>query len=180
MTADGAHIASVALDLVSRKSEGADQGSMSGVLVTLVTRPRRASVEADGLSFVRAIDVRDVVLSDLHGRRIAVSFAGLEQPDLPAETVVYANFPNPFNPETWIPFTLSADMDVTIRIYTLEGALVRTLRLGHLLAGSYTSRSSAAHWDGRNASGEAAASGMYFLQFEAGSTVQTRRIVVAR
>ena len=69
---------------------------------------------------------------------------------VPKETTLLANYPNPFNPETWIPYQLSKDADVTLRIYAVNGQLVRTLALGHQPAGIYQSRSRAAYWDGRN------------------------------
>ena len=83
----------------------------------------------------------------------------------PEETALLANYPNPFNPETWIPYHLAAPVQVTIHIYTANGMLVRTLSLGHQPAGIYESRSRAAYWDGRNALGEPVASGVYFLHF---------------
>ncbi|HID55669.1 TPA: hypothetical protein EYP37_04005, partial [Candidatus Poribacteria bacterium] len=80
---------------------------------------------------------------------------------VPRETVLLPNYPNPFNPETWIPFRLSEDGDVVIRIYDAVGRLVKKLELGYLRAGYYTSRHSAAYWDGRNELGERVASGVY-------------------
>ena len=86
----------------------------------------------------------------------------------PKATVLLANFPNPFNPETWIPYHLSKDADVTLHIYAINGTLVRTLALGHQAAGMYQSRSRAAYWDGRNEFGEPVASGVYFYTLTAG------------
>ena len=71
----------------------------------------------------------------------------------PVSTQLHANYPNPFNPETWIPYQLSEGTDVEIHIYNSRGTLIRVLRVGHQSAGYYTSRSRAAYWDGRNASG---------------------------
>ncbi len=94
----------------------------------------------------------------------------------PKETALLANYPNPFNPETWIPYHLAKDADVTLYIYAVDGTLVRTLMLGHQAAGRYQNRSRAAYWDGRNAFGEPVASGVYFYTL---STESTRDSVTA-
>ena len=84
----------------------------------------------------------------------------------PEKTQLLANFPNPFNPETWMPYELATDTDVRITIYNAQGVVIRTLQLGQQSAGYYTDRERAAHWDGRNALGEQVASGIYFYQLE--------------
>ncbi len=94
----------------------------------------------------------------------------------PRETQLLANYPNPFNPETWIPYQLSESTEVTVRIYAMSGVLVRTLNLGHQPAGIYQSRSRAAYWDGKNELGESVASGIYFYTL---STESTRDSVTA-
>ena len=73
---------------------------------------------------------------------------------IPKETALFANYPNPFNPETWIPYQLAEAGDVTVTIYDIHGRVVRGLDLGHQRAGMYHGRSRAAYWDGRNAQGE--------------------------
>ncbi len=98
----------------------------------------------------------------------------------PAETQLLANFPNPFNPETWIPYHLSKDADVTLRIYAVNGTLVRTLTLGYQPAGIYQNRSRAAYWDGRNAFGEPVASGVYFYTITAGDFTATRKMLIRK
>ena len=98
----------------------------------------------------------------------------------PTETVLLANYPNPFNPETWIPYHLADDADVTITIYDIKGAMVRRLDLGHQPAGYYTHRAKAAYWDGHNESGESVASGVYFYQLRAGDYSQVRRMVILK
>ncbi len=90
------------------------------------------------------------------------------------------NFPNPFNPETWIPYHLSNNADVGISIYDSKGELVRWLDLGHQAAGYYTDRTKAAYWDGRNNMGEQVASGTYFYQLTTPSFNQTRRLVIVK
>ena len=98
----------------------------------------------------------------------------------PDETVLLANYPNPFNPETWIPYHLASSTDVTINIYNAQGILVRVLTLGHQSAGYYTSRSRAAYWDGRNALGERVASGIYFYQLRADEISPMRKMVILK
>ena len=94
----------------------------------------------------------------------------------PQRTTLLPNYPNPFNPETWIPYELAEPATVTLRIYTMRGALVRTLHLGHQPAGTYQQRSRAAYWDGKNEVGESVASGVYFYTL---STESTRDSVTA-
>ena len=99
---------------------------------------------------------------------------------VPTETRLLANYPNPFNPETWIPYQLAKPGEVTLRIYCVNGALVRTLVLGHQTTGVYHSKSRAAYWDGRNASGEPVASGVYFYTLSAGGFTATRNMLIQK
>ncbi len=96
------------------------------------------------------------------------------------ENALAANYPNPFNPETWIPYQLSKPADVTLTIYDIKGHVVRTLDLGHQRAGLYQARSRAAHWDGRNNIGEKVASGVYFYMFTAGDFTATRKMLIRK
>ncbi len=96
----------------------------------------------------------------------------------PHETELLPNYPNPFNPETWIPYRLARAADVTLTIYDTKGVLVRRFDLGYQAAGYYTDRAKAVYWDGRNASGEPIASGNYFYQLEAGAFSATRKLVI--
>ena len=98
----------------------------------------------------------------------------------PQQTQLLANYPNPFNPETWIPYQLATDTEVRITIYNTQGVVIRTLHLGHQSAGYYTSRSRAAYWDGRNALGESVASGLYFYQLQADDRSQMRRMLILK
>ena len=98
----------------------------------------------------------------------------------PKETTLLPNYPNPFNPETWIPYHLAHAADVTLTIYDTKGVVVRRLELGHQPVGFYTTRSKAAYWDGRNDSGESVASGVYFYQLRAGSYTALRRMVILK
>ncbi len=96
----------------------------------------------------------------------------------PVETLLLANYPNPFNPETWIPYHLSNPSEVVITIYDARGTIVRRLELGHQREGYYTSRSRAAYWDGRNHTGERVASGIYFYQLQADNMSLLRKMVI--
>ena len=99
---------------------------------------------------------------------------------VPKKTVLLANYPNPFNPETWIPYQLSETAEVTVSIYSADGKLVRTLELGQVPAGIYQNRSRAAYWNGRNAQGEPVASGVYFYTLTAGEFSATRKMVIRK
>ena len=98
----------------------------------------------------------------------------------PQETMLLANYPNPFNPETWIPYRLAHPAEVTLTIYAVNGQVVRMLDLGYQVAGFYEGRSRAAHWDGRNAQGEAVASGVYFYTLKAGEFAATRKMLIRK
>ncbi len=98
----------------------------------------------------------------------------------PEETALLTNYPNPFNPETWIPYQLSKPAGVMLRIYSVNGALVRTLALGHQPAGMYHRKSRAAYWDGRNTQGEKVASGIYFYKLSAGDFTATRKMLIRK
>ena len=156
----------------------------TGVLTKL-----RFSVVADGAATegYDAIALRDVQIVDGSGR-----FSHLPElhavPTLkceamcmvPHKTRLLANYPNPFNPDTWIPFELADDANVNIQIYDISGHLVRTISLGYRPAGRYVDRSASAYWDGRNFSGERIASGLYLYRLTAGNFSAVRRMVVLK
>ena len=98
----------------------------------------------------------------------------------PNKTALLANYPNPFNPETWIPYQLSKAADVTVTIYASDGNVVRTLALGHQDVGMYKTRSQAAYWDGKNEMGESVASGVYFYTLTAGDFSATRKMLILK
>lgn len=101
-------------------------------------------------------------------------------PVIPDTTALLSNYPNPFNPETWIPYQLAKPADVTLTIYDIRGVVVRELKLGHQLAGMYHSRSRAIHWDGRNLFGEKVATGLYFYTLKAGDFTATRKLLIRK
>ena len=121
--------------------------------------------QSDGsLKYLRAIALLESILAALR----------------PDETRLLSNYPNPFNPETWIPYHLANDTDVQLSIYDINGALVRQLDLGYQRTGYYTNRSRAAYWDGRNEFGEQVATGIYFYQLQAGSESFLRKMVILK
>ena len=99
---------------------------------------------------------------------------------IPQATALLANYPNPFNPETWIPYQLAVPAEVTLTIYDMNGGTVRRLEMGHQAAGLYQSRSRAAYWDGRNQDGESVASGLYFYTLRTGDFTATRKMLVQK
>ena len=99
---------------------------------------------------------------------------------LPNETALLPNFPNPFNPETWIPYRLAGASDVKITVYNTNGVLVRQWDLGHKEAGFYTDKNDAVYWDGRNGGGQLVASGVYFYSLTAGDFTTTRKMLVGK
>ena len=122
-------------------------------------------------SYQRGIAKLEQLLSALRSRR--------DLP-IPKETALLTNYPNPFNPETWIPYELAETAEVTVSIHAADGKRVRTLALGSLPAGIYQTRTRAAYWDGRNAQGEPVASGIYFYTLQAGEFTATRKMVIRK
>ena len=104
----------------------------------------------------------------------------VEMTATPETTALLPNYPNPFNPETWIPYHLSKDAEVIVTIYDMRGVAVRELVLGHQAAGVYQSRGRAAYWDGKNAVGEPVASGVYFYTLTAGDFTATRKMLIRK
>jgi len=99
---------------------------------------------------------------------------------IPKNTSIGQNYPNPFNPETWIPYALSEAKDVNIKIYNLNGQLIRNIDLGQKKAGIYHTKDRAAYWDGKNESGERVSSGLYFYELNAGEFRQVKRMVIIK
>ena len=106
--------------------------------------------------------------------------ANTETGTLPHQTQLLANYPNPFNPETWIPYHLANPSNVQITIYDARGSVVRQLDLGHQREGYYTSRNRAAYWDGRNDFGERVASGVYFYHLRADNMSLLRKMLILK
>ena len=132
-----------------------------------------ASGSRDGTVLLWEVNLPGALSVEPSAKRI-ITLGGLKR------MMLYQNYPNPLNPETWIPYQLSESAHVRIQIYSAAGHLVRTLDLGTKLAGSYLSRQRAAYWDGRNDVGEAVSSGVYFYTRETGDYRRTRRLTVVR
>ena len=110
----------------------------------------------------------------------AAAPTGREGTSLPTETLLLSNYPNPFNPDTWIPYHLANASAVQVTIYDARGSVVRTLDLGHQIAGHYTSRSRAVYWDGTNALGESVSSGIYFYTLTTDHFSATRKMLILK
>ena len=119
-----------------------------------------------------------VTAEDVRHSRIELPALFLQE--IPAETELLRNYPNPFNPETWIPYRLAEDAFVTLTIYDGNGQIVRTLDVGHQAASIYESRSKAVYWNGRNDLDETVASGIYFYTLTAGDFSATRKMVILK
>ena len=99
---------------------------------------------------------------------------------IPQQTELLPNFPNPFNPETWIPYRLAEDAFVILTIYDQRGVVIRRLNVGHKTAAVYETRSSAIYWDGKNEVGDNVASGIYFYTLTAGNYTATRKMLILK
>ena len=178
-------------------AENLRTGTIASENVTSAAR-RSSAVWADlnRKSVVEAGDKLKVALYDDQGRIVSGPFQRtvttsdirnaflslqLKVGDVqPQDTLLAQNFPNPFNPETWIPYQLSESTQVQIDIYNVSGHLVRSLDLGWQPVGSYMTPSSAAYWDGKNAVGERVASGIYFYTLQTSDFTATRRMVILK
>ena len=101
-------------------------------------------------------------------------------PTLPTQTALLANYPNPFNPNTYIPYQLHAPAHVRLTIYDVRGALVREIDVGYRTAGPYLTSTNAAHWDGRDRRGQHVASGVYLYRLQAGPVAHVRKMVLIK
>ena len=144
---------------------GGKGGVESADAATIEAWIAQARLEDDGsLAFKQGIENLQNLLASL----------------IPEETLLLRNYPNPFNPETWMPYQLAESAEVTLTIYDMNGQLVRRLEVGHQAAGMYRSRSRAAYWNGRNHLGESVASGLYFYTLTAGEFSATRRMLILK
>ena len=138
------------------------EGLTAAEVQDLLTQARQMALT--GPAYLRGIAVLEQLLTLL----------------LPKETALLPNYPNPFNPETWIPYQVAEPAEVTLHIYSVNGALVRTLTLGYQPVGIYKTRSHAAYWDGRNEQDECVASGVYFYTLSAGNFTATRKMLIQK
>ena len=125
------------------------------------------------------VDVSDLVLVATAIDSANSAYSAPTHP-APTETALLPNYPNPFNPETWIPYQLATDSNVTITIYDTTGTLIRSLSLGYQSAGYYIRQSRAAYWDGRNELGESVASGVYFYVLQTDADAYVKKMLVLK
>ena len=162
-------------DLITIASGLSEQASAPTVLPSKLNGlPAHTTIE---LWITQAQRVNLIDISYQHGieflQRLLVSL-------IPEKTELLPNYPNPFNPETWIPYHLAKTVDVTLTIYAADGVVVRTLALGHQNAGIYQNKSRAAYWNGRNSLGEPVASGVYFYTLIAGDFTASRKMLILK
>jgi len=131
-------------------------------------------VTADGYVLGSRVQ-RRLTAEDMRLASLAVNFS-----TRPAGARLLPNYPNPFNPETWMPFELADPSDDTIRVYGLGGEFVRQIDVGQREAGYHVARDAAAYWDGRNATGETVAGGVYLYELVAGSRRDVRRLTILK
>ena len=154
-----------------------------------------ATADLNYRSVVELGDRLELTVTDTHGNIASERFnftvnpmnlahaalnVTLEGIGTPKQSLLLQNYPNPFNPETWIPYRLSEEGQVSVSIYDTNGARIRTLSLGYQSAGFYQDQGRAAYWDGRNDFGEPVASGIYFYQLITPSFQQTRRMLILK
>ena len=125
-------------------------------------------------------EARKVNLTDSMFQRGILMLEQLRTVLSPKETLLLPNYPNPFNPETWIPYHLANASNVSITIYGVQGTIIRRLELGHQQEGYYTSKSRAAYWDGTNDAGERVASGIYFYQLQTDNMSYLRKMLILK
>ena len=126
-------------------------------------------------TYTYQISVRFKTDAEQHSERFTVTVLPVIK-----QTILLQSYPNPFNPETWIPYELAQEADVRIDIYNASGQLIRTLAVGRQYRGRYVRRDTAAYWDGRNRLGEHAANGLYFYVLKAGNFVATRKMAIVK
>ena len=131
----------------------------------------------------RALSELEAIPNKSHGVQIAIEllhhYLSIADQNI-KETKLLPNYPNPFNPDTWIPYQLSEASTVTVKIYDVTGSLVRTIQVGHKPVGYHLTRERAVYWDGRNQKGESVSSGVYFYTLNTDTHTQTRRMVILK
>ncbi len=152
-------------DPTTLEDEGANAGERLQFFVNY------QPVRLDSSPTFEPIDIRRIHLPRLQKAAIF---------EIPEKSDLLANYPNPFNPETWIPYQLANDVSVQIQIFDAMGRLIRTFDIGEQAAGMYTTKEKAVYWDGRNTQGEEVASGVYFYHMRAGALKATKRMFILR
>ncbi|MDE2741760.1 MAG: hypothetical protein OXI58_09245 [Gemmatimonadota bacterium] len=135
----------------------------------------------DGKTIASGSDDGTILLWDMSPYITPLAPTAIElSPPLPTQTALLANFPNPFNPDTYIPYQLHAPAQVRLTIHDVRGALVREIDLGYRAAGQYLTSTDVAHWDGRDHRGERVASGVYLYRLQAGPIAHVRKMVLVK
>ena len=151
------------------------------VAVGMVSKTFKTNnVEKCSVSYRGSLRAAPTLQSQLRTEPDVLSSVWHELSQVPEETSLLSNYPNPFNPETWIPYQLATSTEVTVAIHAADGRLVRTLAVGYQSAGVYQSKGRAVYWDGRNAQGEPVASGVYFYTLMAGDFTATRKLLIRK
>ena len=157
---------------------------VAGALNNAATAP---SLYSQAGSLLTATDVQQwliqaqqFVLTDTTSQRGIFYLEQLLATLTPKETALLPNYPNPFNPETWIPYQLAKAADVTLTIYAVDGTVVRILALGHKPIGTYQGKNRAVYWDGKNEVGESVGSGVYFNKLQAGDFTATQKMMIRK
>ena len=163
------------IDLLLVAAHFGESCNATAPLISAPLPPEHAALADEWLAEARLADDG----SDVFRQGIA-NLEHLINTIVPTENVLLPNYPNPFNPETWIPYDLARDADVHIHIYSLKGEFIRQLSLGFQTAGTYRTRSRAVYWDGQNTAGEPVASGIYFYTLQAGQFKATRQMVILK
>ena len=184
--AGGLPLQAVEAALLAAAAQAGDIEAIAGAPIAFSTHQYTWSRQVVYRNVSAALaDVRHLAAGDARlGRGVALLSELLqllkEMNAIPEMTALLPNYPNPFNPETWIPYHLATEANVTLTIYNVRGVAIRTLTLGHQPAGVYERRGRAAFWDGRNQLGEPVASGLYFYTLTAGEFNATRKLLIAK
>ena len=176
--AGGISLEAVEAVLAVAAEQAEDLEEAAGAPMGFSTRPDVLSSGTAYLNVTKAFaDIRHLAVSDVLSALLALL---AEMGAIPEKTALLPNYPNPFNPETWIPYHLATDAAVVLTIYDVRGGIVRMLMLGHQPAGVYQSKHRAAYWDGKNQLGEKVASGVYFYMLTAGDFNATRKLLIVK
>lgn len=148
----------------------------SETIARLEFMPRKAGELQLDISYLKLVDSQWQLLPITIKKQIPPRI----MPQTPQKSSLLQNYPNPFNPDTWIPYQLRKEAEVTISIYNIKGQLIRQIYLGHQQAGYYLDKAGAVYWDGKNNAGENTASGMYFYQLQSEDFRAMRRMVIVK
>ncbi len=177
---DGKTIASGSDDYTMRLWE-VESGTPKAILEGHTDRVSSVAFAPDGKTLASGSEDGTILLWDMSPYITPSTPTAIQSSSpLPTQTALLANFPNPFNPDTYIPYQLHAPAHVRLSIYDVRGALVREIDVGYRAAGPYLTSTSAARWDGRDQGGQHVASGVYLYRLQAGLVAQVRKMVLIK